>query len=378
MKKTILFIPGFVCDTWCTIEQYTIDLTEVLSDEYNIIWLAPSINNPYNLFKNKEKLSEPLYVTKAKKHNIKVITADLSKFNLIKNLFILKKIFNEYKVDATYTEFGFERQIATICSKLLGMKTIFRAHGHLGGNYKFLKGIVLRYFIDYFLPVSYYVEGFIPKNKKVYTVRNVVDINKKAPLSEEDVLKTKKELGLEKFDQIVLMIAGVKEVKRYDVAIDIAENVKSKTNKNVGFVFVGYDKLYNQYLEEVKKRNLDSLICMTGHTTEVEKYLSVSDISMLTSLEEGLPCSFLESMNYRLPLIAFNRAWARELVTNGINGYLIDVDDKDSFANSILELLHNEDKRIEFGQNSYTILKENFNMDLWRKKMKKAFDEIMK
>ncbi len=41
-----------------------------------------------------------------------------------------------------------------------------------------------------------------------------------------------------------------------------------------------------------------------GYTTRVSDYLKIADMTILTSLEEGLPCSFLESMNYKLPLVA--------------------------------------------------------------------------
>lgn len=380
--KTILFIPGFVCDTWSTIEQYTIQLTEALSDEYNIIWLVPSMSNRYNRFKNKNKenrlkLTEPVYVTEAKKHNIKIVTADLSKFNLIKNMFVLNKIFKKYNVDAIYTEFGFERWIATICSKLLGQKTIFRAHGAMGGNYSFFKNLIQKTFIDFFLPVSYYIGSFIPKSKVSYVVQNSIDIVNDKEIFSDDKEIIKKELGLERFERLVIMIAKFDKGKRYNVALDIIEKIINATDKNIGFIFLGAGELYDFYLEDVKKRNLDNIIMMPGYTTKVKKYLAVSDVSILTSLEEGLPCSLLESMEYRLPLIAFNREWARELITNGINGYLIDVDDKEKYAQSLLNLLNDDDKRKEFGANSYKILNANFSMEIWRERMKKVFNEIM-
>lgn len=380
MKKTILFIPGFVCDTWSTIENYTIELTKALSNDFNIIWLAPSIDNPYNIFKNeknKTALKEPVYVTKAKENNIQVVTANLSKINLIKNLFVLNKIFKQYKVDATYTEFGFERQIATICSKLLGMKTIFRAHGALGGNYKFLKFIVFNLFMDFFLAVSYYTASFIPKYKKQYVIQNSIDIRNEEKISQDEANAIKKGLGLDKFEIIVTMIAKFDAGKRHNIVAEIIKKIVDKSNKKIGFLFLGSGELSNQFLEQTKQLNINDFVCLPGHVNNIDEYLKISDISILTSLEEGLPCSFLESMNYRLPLVAFNKGWARELITNGINGYLIDIDDNDDFAKALLELINNETKRNEFGQNSYTILKENFSLELWQKKMKNTFKKIM-
>lgn len=380
MKKTILLVPGFVCDTWCTIENYTLELTKVLSDDFNIIWLVSNINNPYNVFKNKENrevLKEPVCATEAKKNDIQVINADLSKYNLLKNIFVLNKIFKQYNVDAIYTEFGFERYMATICTKLLGKKTIFRAHGSLGGNYKNLKYIIHSLFVDVFLPVSNYTATFIPKHKKQCVIHNSIDIKKKKELSLQELFNAKKKLGLEKFEKIIVMIAKFDEGKRHNIALNIIERVISAANKNVGFVFLGTGDLYEYYLNEIRNRNLQDVIYAPGYTNDVDKYLEVSDISMLTSLEEGLPCSFLESMNYSLPLIAFNKIWAQELITNEFNGYLINIDNTEQYAKAILELIDNEQKMKNFGNNSYKILNKSFNMNLWQQKMKEIFNKIM-
>jgi len=227
------------------------------------------------------------------------------------------------------------------------------------------------------LPVSYYIAGFVTKSKKSYVIQNSINIAEHEENPSETREMIKKELGLEKFEYIITMIAKFNKGKRYDVATDIVEKVKNNTDKKIGFVFLGNGELYEQYSNEFKNRNLSDMVITPGHIKEVWKYLKVSDISMLTSLEEGLPCSLLESMNYKLPLVAFNRGWARELITNGINGYLIDIDDKEEYAETILNLINQPEKMEELGENSYKILKENFNTNQWKKKMKKAFSEIM-
>ncbi|ENM5803998.1 glycosyltransferase family 1 protein, partial [Vibrio mimicus] len=65
--KNVLFVPGFVCDTWSPIEKYTIDLANELRDECNVIWFVPSIESPSNKFKHEESrfsLSKPLFIDK--------------------------------------------------------------------------------------------------------------------------------------------------------------------------------------------------------------------------------------------------------------------------------------------------------------------------
>ena len=380
--KNILFIPGFLCDTWSTIEQYTIDLTKELSNEYNIIWLAPSIKNSDNAFKNisnKDKLQEPVYVTEAKKHNIKVITADLSKFNLFKNLFILWQIFNNYKIDATLMQFGFERYVGTISTKLLGKKVIYTEYSNpLKLKYPLIRSFIYKLFVDHFIAVSHLSTETLPKSKTIDVVHNAIEVLDENIIDEERSKKTsyREKLNLDKFNYVILMIAAFRHTKRHDLAIKIAEKVINNSKENIGFVFLGNEELYDKYKKQVEEQGLSSKIIMPGHVKNVNEYLAASDISILTSDFEGLAVCLLESMHYKLATFSFNNSSAKELITNEKDGYLIEPENIDEYAEKLLFLINNPREIERLGQNAYQKIKNNFSMEIWRKNMKKVFDEI--
>ncbi|MDD3436885.1 MAG: glycosyltransferase [Candidatus Gastranaerophilales bacterium] len=381
--KTILFIPGFVCDTWSIIEQYSIELTKELSQNYNIIWLAPSIKNPYNIFKdkkNKYKLQEPVYATEAKKHNIKVITADLSKFNLIKNLIVLKKIFNNYKIDAVYMQFGFERYVGTISSKLLGKKVIYTEHSYPPKlKYPLIRHFLYKIFVDNFITISQASAEKLPKNKSIKVVPNAINVFDEKIIDEEKKKRDfyKEKLNLNKFDYIVLMTAAFRYMKRHDLAIKIAQEIINNSTKNVGFIFLGGGVLYDKYQKEIEQKRLSKKILMPGHVNNVNEYLAASDISILTSEFEGFGLCLVESMHYKLATLSFNRYSTKEIIDDGENGYLVEPGNIDEYADKILYLINNPQEIQRLGQNGYQKVKNNFDVDVWRKKMKKAFNEIM-
>ena len=57
------------------------------------------------------------------------------------------------------------------------------------------------------------------------------------------------------------------------------------------------------------------------------------------SHREGLPLNILEAMLCGKPVVASDNRGHRELVRPGINGYLVDADNVDAYAQSVCRLL---------------------------------------
>jgi len=381
MKKNLLFVPGFLCDTYCIIEHKSIILTEKLSDQYNIIWLTPSIGGKYSCFKNienRDKLDEPVYVTELKKRNINFVVVDLSKLNQIKNFFIIRKICKEHKIDAILAEFGHEKFSTVFWGKILGIKTIWYEHLDPGNSkFVFIKKMFLNFFPDYFLTVSAFIKGLLPSNKPIYVVHNAVDVPEYKIISEEEKQSLKKELNLENFDNIVLVIAAFRKEKRHDLAISTAKHVINKTEKNVGFVFLGLGPLYDKYKQLITDENLSGNIIMPGHSPHVDKYLKVSNIHLLTSETEPFGLCTIEALSYNVPVINSPFGASKEIITHGEDGFIIEDDKVESYADAIIELLDNPEKRSLMGENGYKKVKESFNMPSWCDKTEKILKEIM-
>lgn len=69
------------------------------------------------------------------------------------------------------------------------------------------------------------------------------------------------------------------------------------------------------------KRNIKYI----PYTSEIQKYLSESDVFIQGSFVEGFPNALLESCVVGTPVIAFNApGGTREIIENDINGYLVD------------------------------------------------------
>ena len=83
--------------------------------------------------------------------------------------------------------------------------------------------------------------------------------------------------------------------------------------------------------------------------SEIKKYISDATVCLFPSFAEALPVSWIEAMAMEKAVIASNIGWAKELIEDGKEGFLVHPKDHEEFADKILSLLLNKEKRSKFG-----------------------------
>ncbi|MCS4483803.1 glycosyltransferase [Clostridium botulinum] len=103
------------------------------------------------------------------------------------------------------------------------------------------------------------------------------------------------------------MIARMHPIKNHNLLIEAFYKLK-KECKNVKLILLG-DGVEEEHLKgKVDKLNLNDNIIFLGFKENIEDYIKISDISILTSLNEGgaPPLVILESGIQKVPVIASN------------------------------------------------------------------------
>jgi len=113
--------------------------------------------------------------------------------------------------------------------------------------------------------------------------------------------------------------------------------------------------------DQLAKWQSEGIIEWWGFQRDVQSALAQATISCLPSYREGLPKSLLESLAMGLPCIATDVPGCREAVKDGVNGYLVPAKDPASLANAIERLLHDSDRRAEFGRASRAMAIDEFS-----------------
>ena len=367
-KVTILLVPGFVVDTLSQIEQGLVQLCAEPSGDIEFLWLVPSISAKHNRFANRENrrlLSEPVWVPELRRYRIRYVVADVSKYNFVSNFLLFRRILETNHVDAVYTHFGYERFWATLCAKLLGRTTIWNEHWYsLGMRHAAFKRIFYRLFVDEHIAVSRFIAGTLPGGASVHVVPNSLPRRMPRELSATEARSRRMKLGLPADSKVVLMVAAFTPQKRHALALDICARVL-RDRKDVAFVFLGDGTTRHPFMAEAASRGLDKHVIAPGYRQNVEDYYAVSDMCMLTSVNEGFGYAVLEAMGHGLPTVVFDSGALVELVRHEESGFIVEEGDIQGFADRLLGLLADEDMRRNAGQRANRIVETEYERESW-------------
>jgi glycosyltransferase involved in cell wall biosynthesis/peptidoglycan/xylan/chitin deacetylase (PgdA/CDA1 family) len=176
----------------------------------------------------------------------------------------------------------------------------------------------------------------------------------------------------------VCCVANIHQVKGHKTLIDAA-SIVLKRFPNVRFFFIGTfdpnDTYYKELQKQMEDLNLENTINFTGriHHEDLPSILSAMDISVLSSMSEGLSNSLLESMSAGIPVIATAVGGNVEVIEDGKTGFLVSPDDPQSLAEALLKLLGDPERRSEMGLQGKFHVEDKFNLSM----MLQRYDDVL-
>ncbi len=98
-----------------------------------------------------------------------------------------------------------------------------------------------------------------------------------------------------------------------------------------------------------------------GWVDDIESVLKETDILCLPSYREGLPKALIEGAAFGLPIVTTNTVGCRDVVEDGLNGYLVPIKNAEELADKILKLILDKNLRIKMGKESFKIASSKFS-----------------
>ena len=278
----------------------------------------------------------------------------------IKNIIALRqlqKIINYEKYDIIHTHTLIGSIITRIATrspiKKYNTKVIYTTYG-----FPFYKGAPKKDWLIYYpieKKLSRYTDDLITINKEDYELAknkfhtNIhyipgVGIESEKfdiKLSTFEQEKIRNLLGLKKDDFVIIYTAELNENKNQIMLIK-AMKILVKKYPNIHLLLVGKDNYNGYYQNIVSKEKLNNNIHFLGYRTDIPKLLKISNLSVSSSLREGLPISIMEAMYVGLPIIGSNCRENRDLIKDNVNGFLIEPNDVDKFASTVEKIYKNK------------------------------------
>jgi glycosyltransferase involved in cell wall biosynthesis len=155
----------------------------------------------------------------------------------------------------------------------------------------------------------------------------------------------KEELGFDHRHKIVGMIANFERpVKGVSHFLSAIPDIVSAT-PDTRFVLIGGGRTLDKVEHEARRVGAAPYLRVTGFRTDVDRFYRIMDLSVLTSLSEGLSLTILESMKHGVPAVVTRVGGNPELVQDGVTGYLVPVRDQAAFVDRCVRLLKDKAAR---------------------------------
>jgi glycosyltransferase involved in cell wall biosynthesis len=166
-------------------------------------------------------------------------------------------------------------------------------------------------------------------------------------------------LGLPVRGPVVAYVGRVTAIKRPDRFVEVVRQVRATVPDAVFVVCGDGDRL--DHLADAAAR-MDGGIRLLGWRGDVETVYAAADLTLLTSDNEGMPVSLIESALAGVPVVATDVGSVAEVVVDGGTGLLAPCS-ADALAGHVTTLLGDHARRLAMGRQARAHASERFGTD---------------
>ena len=283
-------------------------------------------------------------------------------------------------VDIVHVNNGMSNLAPVISAILLGRGCVVHFHGMEK------QGLIQRLFIpkvSRFIAVSTYlkmslVENNIPENR-IVVIHNPVRFKAINPGTRERV---REGYGIKPGQRVIGIVGRIVRWKGHIEFMKAADIVFKSVPQAIGLI-VGdfsdgdstYQALITRMVEESKIRDK---IIFSGYVRNVEELYSIMDVCVHASIDpEPFGLVITEAMAHGVPVVASDRGATREIINDGIDGFLVDPVASERLAGVIISLLSDEELRKRIGDKGRERVQKGFRLNTYARAMDKVYMEVL-
>ena len=307
-------------------------------------------------------------------HIIHSLNRSISPWQDYLSFISIQSLIKTFSPDLVHVHSAKAAVLGRLAAKTTSTKSIYTVHGWAfsEGN-AFLKTKVallvekmMAKFTDKFIVVSHYDKNIAIN--RITTPNNMVVVHNGIPEINEhydQCDKSTKPLKL-------ICVARLSRQKNIPCLLRAIAMIDSSAHLDI----VGSGPDEKKIKHYASKLGVNDKVSFLGERSDINQLLESSDIFLLSSDWEGLPIAIIEATRAYLPIISTDVGGVREIVENGVNGYLIVRNDAKSFARKLTQLINDEDKRNHFSQESRKRYEEYFKLEPMLQKTNEIYHQV--
>ena len=165
-------------------------------------------------------------------------------------------------------------------------------------------------------------------------------------------------------------------VKDYPFFVEVAAEV-NRSAKDVRFELAGEGPELGNIIQRINRYGLQEVFWLKGFMESMSEFYKGLDLYINTSLHEGFPMSVLEAMSHGLPVVAPKEGGIKEVVTDGLQGFLVEERDPKRFAEKCLAIYRNQIMRQRMGVASREKIARSYSIKSMTEKYCELYKKIL-
>lgn len=248
---------------------------------------------------------------------------------------------------------------------------IWRCHIDLSSPnqelWDFIKGFLLKYDQTVFSSEKYFKKDLPVDQRLMYPAINPLS-TKNRDLSESILREQFEKANIPTDKPLLTQVSRLDPWKDPEGVIDVFKIVKDKIDCRLMFCYNVasddpegmrmYDKVYKKAKNFVKSG--DILFVIGNNEVLVNAVQRYSDVVIQKSIKEGFCLAVTEAMWKGTPVVASNVGGIPVQIQDGENGYLLEPNDNEGFADRIIHLLKNPKDKEHLGKQAKETVRNKF------------------
>ena len=174
-----------------------------------------------------------------------------------------------------------------------------------------------------------------------------------------DPVKIRTLLGLPMQARLVVMTARLASQKNQACLVRAAARI-ARRDSTIHVLIVGDGPCRAALESQVRAAGLGDRVHLLGTRLDVVALIQAADVCAFSSRREGLPLAIQEYLAAGRPIVATAIDGVRELVRDGVNGYLVAPDDDAAMSERIMELVGNRALAATMGRAGRLLAEDEF------------------
>ncbi len=373
MNKIKLLTISATCETGGSDINLFRLLKSLDRNEYDIFHLIPYAGSLADEFRNA---------------GVRVKIADMPRIRFFKNplryiivllkffptVFKIKSIIEDYKIDIVCTS-----SMVNLYG-VLAARLARRPHILIAGEYLFplrLASPYFYFFSEKIICCSNLVSSMFKKSNKVLVKQHGLDLDEFSPNVSAKSLRN--ELGVS--GGLVSMITRLARWKGVEVFIRAANYIELDVN----FIIftesvIGREKYLVKLKKMIQKLNLQKKVFIRSDKDKnIPQIMAASDIIVHASLRpEPFGLVIIEAMAMQKPVIASKLGGPLEIISDGVDGLLVEPGNPRILASAISMLLQDQKRAREIGINARKKVVKRFDLKGYASSLDRIFKEALK